>query len=218
MLSSARRRFYTKTEVAMHNCAEDCWLSWLGAVYDLTALVGQYEGDPCAAPIIKEAGRDISHWFEARTAEPKTVMDPVLNFLVPYTPQGRYLHLPPDVPVSNWRNDFGLPWWKDQTRCIGALSAQTRFVRIVNTLTQQEDTLEVCVEETLREILDRYLAFNGHAESYTWKRLGRVLDMELTLDENGVELEDEALYDASLPTNLYFPALFLYFNDDLTEA
>lgn len=146
------------------------------------------------------------------------MMDPVLNIAVPYTPQGRFLQLPPDLPVSNWRNDFGLPWWRDPANCIGMLSAKTRFIRITNTLTQQEDTLEVCVEETMHEILDRYLAYNAHAGSYTWKRLGRVLAMDLTLEENGVDDDEDAFYEASVPVNYYWPALFLYFDDDLTEA
>ena len=40
----------------------------------------------------------------------------------------------------------------------------------------------------------RYLAYNAHAASYTWKHLGKVLDMNLTMEENGVidEREDYA--------------------------
>ena len=43
---------------------------------------------------------------------------------------------------------------------------------------QEENTLEVCCEESLDEILNRYLEYNRHAASYTWKRMGRVLDMD----------------------------------------
>ena len=28
----------------MHNCASDCWLSWLGRVYDLTDLMAEHTG------------------------------------------------------------------------------------------------------------------------------------------------------------------------------
>jgi hypothetical protein len=42
--------------------------------------------------------------------------------------------------------------------------------------------LEVPSEETIREILNRYLKFNKHGASYIWKRLGRPLDMQKTLE------------------------------------
>ena len=35
----------------------------------------------------------------------------------------------------------------------------------------------------MNEILDRYLELNEHAASYTWKRLGRPLDMDQTMEE-----------------------------------
>ena len=46
--------------------------------------------------------------------------------------------------------------------------------------------MEVASEETINEILDRYLVLNSHAFSYTWKRMGRPLDMAKNLDENGI--------------------------------
>ena len=47
--------------------------------------------------------------------------------------------------------------------------------------TGDDDVIEVCSEETMNEILDRYMELNEHAASYTWKRLGRPLDMDKTL-------------------------------------
>ena len=44
----------------------------------------------------------------------------------------------------------------DETYCIGHLSSKTRKIRIINTLTSQEHTIEVCGEETLEEILNRW--------------------------------------------------------------
>ncbi len=88
---------------------------------------------------------------------------------MPYTPNGIFLHVPPPEPVTDWRNDFGTPWWRDEQYCIGNLSACTRKIQVVNTLNQQSTNLEVCSEETLGEILDRYLDYNAHAGSYTWK-------------------------------------------------
>lgn len=37
-------------------------------------------------------------------------------------------------------------------------------------------------EETINEILERYKSINDHAASYTWKRLGKPIDMERTLE------------------------------------
>lgn len=52
---------------------------------------------------------------------------------------------------------------------------------MINMLTKHEDTLEVAQEETINEILDRYLEINTHAASYTWKRLGKELNMDRNL-------------------------------------
>lgn len=59
------------------------------------------------------------------------------------TPRGRFLHIPPQLPRSDWANDFGKPWWQGTRYEVGRLSAQTRNIRIINTLTSQEHTLEV---------------------------------------------------------------------------
>ena len=37
-------------------------------------------------------------------------------------------------------------------------------------------------------IQERYLAFNSHAKGYMWKRCGQLLDMSLTLQENGIKV------------------------------
>ena len=85
-------------------------------------------------------------------------------------------------------------------------------------LTKTEDVVEVCSEETMIEILDRYLEINEHANSYTWKRLGRPLDMMKTLAENDVPDESEHFIDHNLDEDCYIPCLHLYYNDDLTVA
>lgn len=56
---------------------------------------------------------------------------------------------------------------------VGSLTHNLRSVRVKNTLTGQEDTMEVPGEETVGEIQARYLALNAHASSYTWKALTR---------------------------------------------
>ena len=44
-------------------------------------------------------------------------------------------------------------------------------------LPDHDDVIEVPMEETIQEILERYKEINKHADSYTWKRMGRPLDM-----------------------------------------
>lgn len=68
------------------------------------------------------------------------------------------------------------------------------------------------------EILQRYLKYNAHAASYTWKYDGVPLLMERTLTENGIQDEDEDFYELSMDYEAWTPAIHLYFNDDLTEA
>ena len=92
------------------------------------------------------------------------------------------------------------------------------MLRIVNTLTKHDNLIEVASEESINEILDRYLVINAHAASYTWKRLGKVLDMSLNLEQNGVPDDTEEMKELGLPTEEYVPAVHLYFNDDLTIA
>ena len=77
---------------------------------------------------------------------------------------------------------------------------------------------QVCSEETMTEILARYLRYNAHAASYTWKYDSRNLDMDKTLEENGIPDEDEEFYKLSMNDDTFLQAIHLYFNDDLTEA
>jgi hypothetical protein len=104
------------------------------------------------------------------------------------------------------------------------LLQKTRKINIINTLTQQEHELTVCSEETVSEIQARYISFNGHAASYTWKRLTDdgdkfvVMDMDKTLEGNGVVDEDTEFEKLHIPDNFYVPVIHIYFNDDLSIA
>ena len=77
---------------------------------------------------------------------------------------------------------------------------------------------KVCAEETMDEILRRYLPYNSHASSYTWKYFGNNLDMNKSLEENGINDESEEFYDLRLDEDEFLPPISLYFNDDLTES
>mmetsp|Transcript_12515 Transcript_12515/g.22095 ORF Transcript_12515/g.22095 Transcript_12515/m.22095 type:complete len:241 (-) Transcript_12515:80-802(-) len=211
------QRFYTAADVAKHNSSHDCWVSYFGSVYDLTPLLAEYTG-PLAQPIIEAAGSDISFWFDEATKQPKTHVDPVTGMEEIYCPWGRYVHVPPQGPESGWSTSFGTPWWEDRRYYIGSRSAQTRKVSIVNLLTKQKNTLEVPIEETVEEIRERYLLHNAHAGSYTWKRLGKPMNMEKTLEQNGMKDETEEFMRLGIDPEDHTPVIHLYFNDDLTEA
>ncbi|KAF7643057.1 hypothetical protein LDENG_00245590, partial [Lucifuga dentata] len=213
-----RRKYFTPTEVSAHSAPDDLWVSFLGKVCDVTALISQYKGDVLLLPIIRCAGKDISHWFDPETKDVLTYVDPVTTCVRYYTPTGRFLHVPPAGPRSDWSTDFVQPWWRDRRYQVGWLTVKTRWIRIVNTLTSQEQRLEVCSEETLAEILQRYMRHNAHASSYTWKYAGAVLDMSWTLSQNGVPDQDQDLERLRLDRDLHTPAILLYFNDDLTEG
>lgn len=77
--------------------------------------------------------------------------------------------------------------------------------------------LQVGAQESMWEILHRCLPFNAHAASYTWKYEGKKLNMDYTLEENGIRDEDEEFDYLNMDGTLYTPAILLYFNDDLTE-
>eukprot|EP01112_Ceratiomyxa_fruticulosa_P008829 TRINITY_DN2288_c0_g1_i1.p1 TRINITY_DN2288_c0_g1~~TRINITY_DN2288_c0_g1_i1.p1 ORF type:complete len:225 (+),score=39.38 TRINITY_DN2288_c0_g1_i1:88-762(+) len=217
-ITSPYRRYYTPQEVSLHNHESDCWVSILGKVFDLTLLLTQYANTIEAAPIIQFAGKDVSHWFDPKTREVKTWVHNETGLSVPYTPQGRFIHVPPPFPSASFTTSTDLPWWEDKKYIIGNLSTRTRHIRIVNMLTHIEHKIEVCNEETIKEIQDRYLVYNKHAVSYVWKRLGKVLEMEKTLEENGIMDEQDKFIDLQLTDDYYLPAIHLYFKDDLTVA
>jgi len=216
------QRFFTPAEVAAHDRADDLWVSCFGKVLDLTAIVQANRG-VLVQPIIASAGTDISHWFDEKTRDPRMHIDPETELEVPFTPMGRFLHCPPAEPDASWSTDVETPWWKEKSYRLGKLTRKTRKVTLMNMLSRQEMTLEVCSEETLNEIKRRYKMYNAHADSYTWKRtdskaVARVLEMRKTLDENGIP-DDMPDFDAlDIDEDFYTPVLHLYFSDDLTIA
>ncbi|XP_033839913.1 cytochrome b5 domain-containing protein 1 [Periophthalmus magnuspinnatus] len=214
----SRSRFFTPSEVSSHNTADDLWVSLLGRVLDLSPLAQRHKGDALLLPLLESAGKDISSWFDPDTKDVRCFIDPLTQCRRYYTPRGRFLHVPPPGPRSDWACELSPPWWRDPSYCIGLLSHKTRWIRVINTLTAQEQRLEVCSEETMEEVLARYLTYNSHAHSYTWKHAGVALNMSLTLEENGLRDDDPELDDLRLDHDLFSPGLLLHFNDDLTEA
>ncbi len=70
-----RPRYFTPPEIAVHNIPSDCWVSFLGVVFNLTSLCEKYGGDILLKPIIAHAGKDISHWFDPQTRDVRRMDD-----------------------------------------------------------------------------------------------------------------------------------------------
>ncbi|KAM4823972.1 cytochrome b5 domain-containing protein 1 isoform 1-T1 [Urocitellus parryii] len=187
--------------------------SWVASIDNSSS----FPGNLLLKPIVEVAGQDISHWFDPNTGDIRKHIDPLTGCLRYRTPRGRFVHVPPQLPRSDWANDFGNPWWKGSQYEVGKLSAKTRNIRIINTLTSQQHILEVGALESMWEILHRYLPYNAHAASYTWKYEGKTLNMDHTLEENGIQDEEEEFDYLKMDGTHYIPAILLYFSDDLTE-
>lgn len=211
-------KYYTPDEIRLHNCADDIWVSIFDKVYNLTGLVAENRG-PLANPLIEAAGTSISHWFDAKTDDVKTYMDPVRQAILPYTPHGRFIHVPPPDRTEETLI-VKTPWWKDNIYIIGKLTSQTRMIKVVNMVTRSEDVITICAEETISDIRERYVEYNAHSLSYTWKAVLKdefvVLNMSQTLEENGILDESDKFVDLGMDYDFYIPSLHIYYNDDLT--
>jgi hypothetical protein len=110
-------KYFTSDEIALHNNPEDCWVSISDDVYNISELINENRGT-LANPLIKAAGTSISHWFKDCDREIKTFVDPVRNIQMPYTPYGRFIHVPPPDPLDSVES-VPLPWWKNPRYIIG---------------------------------------------------------------------------------------------------
>ena len=120
------RRYYIPEEVAIHNTADNCWVSIFHKVFDLTTLLQDNIHLKESDPLKKAAGQDISHWFDEMTRDPVTYIDPLTNLKQYYHPWGRFLHVPPQGPDSSWDISVKCQWWRDDKYVIGNLTKRTR--------------------------------------------------------------------------------------------
>ena len=155
------RRYYLPSEVAVHNTMDSCWVSMFNQVFDLTKLLMENHQSTLCDPIVLAGGTDISHWFHPDTREPKTFIDPKTGQQTTLCPTGRYLHVPPVNAQSNYETevvDFEIPWWRDSDKyMIGRLTKKVRKITLMNTLTKDDEIIDVASEETMNEVLDRYM-------------------------------------------------------------
>lgn len=103
-------------EVVIHNKLHDCWVSFLGKVYNITSLLKEFEGQDCIRPLLAFAGKDISNWFDAKTGDIQHYIHPITGARVPYCPHGRIPHVEIQVPSTKWRPLDRKPWWFDDKR------------------------------------------------------------------------------------------------------
>ncbi|XP_053625297.1 cytochrome b5 domain-containing protein 1 isoform X1 [Plodia interpunctella] len=171
------------------------------------------DGKRLAMTVVAYAGKDISHWF--KSDEWVQYVHPIVGTRTPFMQHGPD-KTKPVVPSTRWR-PVEDPWWLDEKYVVGKATAKTRPIRIVNTLTGSTVTLEVCSEETIYQIMMRYLPHNGHMQSYTWRYLGKGLCYDKNLTDNGVLDDRERFADVNLAENNHIPALLIYYNDDHTE-
>ena len=73
------RRYYTPTEVALHNTADDLWVSFFNEVYNLSKLIQDNYNAECE-PIIRAAGTDISHWFDPVSREVRILFPSLTSY------------------------------------------------------------------------------------------------------------------------------------------
>ena len=215
-----RRRYYTQQDIEQHEQSNDLWVKLFGKVLDLTRLVQENFESPLVKPLIEFAGKDVSHWFNPETKEPKTRINTQTGFRVYYCPDGRFLHIPSVYPSNEAEPESQTPWWRDEQYVVGLATEKSVKLKVINMLTHQSDIIEVPSEESINEILNRYKVINDHAGSYIWKSLeNKPLDMEGTLEENGIIDEQEKYEKLDIPeTQWYITPILIYFNDDLTEG
>lgn len=236
-------KYFTEIEISFHKNPEDCWVSIFDNVYDISELIKEHRGI-LATPLINAAGTSISHWFNEKNGDLKTFIDPEKNIEMPYTPYGRFIHVPPTDPTDKIEA-VSFPWWKDRRYIIGKVSSsilyvpyflniflviicfvqltkKTLKVRITNMLTRKETIIQICQEETISEIKNRYMEYNLNSNSYTWKALikGEFVTLQLTqtLEENGINDETEHFVDLGMDEDFNIPNIYIYYNDDLNYA
>ncbi|KAG5899274.1 hypothetical protein JTB14_012276 [Gonioctena quinquepunctata] len=217
MTNTEKLSYFAPFEVVIHNTPDDCWVSLLGKVLNITPLIEEHRGEKCIKPLLAMAGKDITCWFDEKTGDIQYYINPENGCRVPYCPHGPLPDVPVQVPATKWRPLGKLPWWNDPKYQIGLLTKRVRPIRIINMVCpfSKEVLLNVCAEDTFFRIQDRYLLFNNDADSYTWRCIDKNIDMNKTLEENGFPDERDLFTKLGLPQNYSIPTVLLYYNDDL---
>ncbi|EDV99126.1 cytochrome b5 domain-containing protein 1 [Drosophila grimshawi] len=209
-----KMRYYLMDEICIHNKKEDCWIVIYRNVFDLTPMIkDRLDHWNCSMDyLVAHAGKDLTHLFH-ENGEPRTEIS--LS-----TGRPRVL-FPPilEVAISEFAKTKHAMWSQDPFYHIGRVTRRPRRIRLINTLTAKVQHMNVCDEDSIYDIQEKYKQrFNHHAGSYEWRKFSNgakccgVLNLNGTLDENG--LTDDEDCDVELPP----PSIWLYYTDDLTIA
>ncbi|KAH8262726.1 cytochrome b5 domain-containing protein 1 [Drosophila bipectinata] len=209
-----RMRYYLKDEVVGHNKKDDFWVIIHMNVFDLTEMLKDRTDhwNRNLDYLMAHAGKDLTHFFH-ENGEPRTEISPS-------TGRPRVL-FPPilEVAISEFSKTKGAMWSQDPFYHIGRVTTRPRVIRIINTLTGRTQFMTVCNEDSIYDIQQKYKQrYNHHAGSYEWRKFSNggktcsVLDLNGTLDENGLIDEEDSTVE--LPP----PSIWLYYTDDITIA
>ncbi|KAH8392131.1 hypothetical protein KR215_001477, partial [Drosophila sulfurigaster] len=213
-MSHKRMRYFLMDEVVTHNRKDDCWVVIHKNVFDLTPMIKDRidHWNRNMDYLMAHAGKDLSHLFH-ENGEPRTEISPSSG-------HPRVL-FPPilEVAISDFARTKHAMWSQDNFYHIGRITRRARRLRIINTLTAKVQFMNVCDEDSIYDIQQKYKArYNHHAGSYEWRKFSNgakycgVLNLNGNLDENGLTDAEES--DVELPP----PSIWLYYTDDLTIA
>jgi len=60
-----RNTYFLPEEVGSHKTCEDCWITIHGLVKNVSGLIKEFgHNADLVNPLLREAGKDISYWFE----------------------------------------------------------------------------------------------------------------------------------------------------------
>ncbi|XP_022166454.1 cytochrome b5 domain-containing protein 1-like [Myzus persicae] len=199
-----RNTYFLPEEVWSHKTREDCWLTIYGSVKNVSGLIEEFghDGD-LVNPILREAGKDVSYWFEKNGLGEiilKTRLHPETGARVSKLPF-RIPHQPKFEPDVDWEPEIiTTPWWADDKYNVGVETVRPINVRVTNPLIKRSATIRICLEDTVRRIMERYSVYNPKIWTYKMKYLGKPLNKNLNLSQNGVTLKYEDSVEDFVPT------------------
>ena len=77
--------------------------------------------------------------------------------------------------------------------------------------------MEVAGEETVGDIKQRWISDYGGGNGYVMKVRGQVLELDKTLDQNGLVDERAEMEELGMNCRDFIPVIHLYFDDQISE-
>lgn len=198
------RKYFLTDEILLHNKLDDIWFILNNRILNLTHLFQNAE-NRLEKILLQElylyAGKDISHFFDANNKPLQQIsisgkQYPLLAATLIRSKKENIVDnastvtpLLPLLPSDTHNSTF---WWNNERYVIGMVSRQTRTIRIINTLTYNENIFHVCDEDTIEIIQRKYNErFKCLQQSFVWLKKDndndfQYLDKTKTLDENGI--------------------------------